>query len=35
MAKAISVRLDGDAERAEDVMRRHIQSFERSIRAVL
>ncbi len=26
---------DGDAERAEAVMRRHIQSFERAIRAVL
>ena len=26
---------DGEAERAEDVMRRHIQSFERAIRAVL
>jgi len=26
---------DGDAARAENVMRRHIQSFERSIRAVL
>jgi DNA-binding GntR family transcriptional regulator len=26
---------DGDAQRAEDVMRRHIQGFERAIRAVL
>ena len=26
---------DGDAERAEDVMRRHIEGFERAIRAVL
>jgi DNA-binding GntR family transcriptional regulator len=26
---------DGDAERAEDAMRRHVQGFERAIRAVL
>jgi len=27
--------LDGDADRAEEVMRRHIEAFERAIRAVL